>query len=321
MQHVRWGILGAAKFAREHMGPAIHMATGAELVAVASSDAQKVAPFQDMAPRVRAESYEGLLAADDIDAVYIPLPNHLHLEWAERALAAGKHVLVEKPATMSATDHEKLIAARDQSGLLAAEAYMIVHHPQWTRVRYLVQDGAIGQLIHVSGAFTYNNPSADNIRNDAGKGGGGLPDIGVYILGSARFATGEELAVTSARLRMEGGVDVFAEVTGKLGPVSYSAYCGMRAHLCQEMAFHGTEGRIKLLAPFNPGIYADAVIEIDQPNQGKRLERYTGVNQYKLQVEAFGRSIREGAAYPCPLEFTRGTQAAIDQAYAVGEVL
>ena len=146
MTPIRWGILGASKFAKDHMAPAIHLARGAVLAAVASRSSDKVAPFQAMAPDCRAiASYEALIQDLDIDAVYIPLPHHLHVEWAIKALHAGKHVLVEKPIAMHGGDFAALIAARDASGLLAAEAYMIVHHPQWQRARKMVADGAIAR--------------------------------------------------------------------------------------------------------------------------------------------------------------------------------
>ena len=145
MKPVRWGVLGNAKFAREHMAPAIHMAEGAELVALATSRPGTVQGW-DFHPGLQQVSYEALLADPTIDAVYIPLPNHLHVEWTLKAIAAGKHVLTEKPISMRAEEIDQLIAARDRSGLLVAEAYMIVHHPQWQRARELVQGGAIGKL-------------------------------------------------------------------------------------------------------------------------------------------------------------------------------
>ncbi|MEL6913405.1 MAG: Gfo/Idh/MocA family oxidoreductase [Pseudomonadota bacterium] len=321
---LRWGILGAAKFAREHMGPAIHLARGAELVAVASRDAAKVAPFQEMAPGCRAVAgYDALLADGEVDAVYIPLPNHLHVPWALKALEAGKHVLVEKPATLKAAEFDALIAAREAAGTLCAEAYMIVHHPQWHRVRAMVADGAIGALRHVAGAFSFDN-SADtaNIRNTAGMGGGALRDIGVYIFGSARFVTGEEPEVTAARLRMEQDFDTFADVQA-ITPsgITYSAYVSTRMHPRQVMEFHGTEGLIRVTAPFNPNVFDGARIELHQPDLGLRIERFPGANHYVNQVEAFCASVADGAAYPCPLEFSRGTQVMIDRVLEIGEVL
>ncbi|MEO0677359.1 MAG: Gfo/Idh/MocA family oxidoreductase [Pseudomonadota bacterium] len=323
MAHVRWGILGAAKFAREHMGPAIHAARGAELVAVASRAPEKVAPFQAFVPGCRAlASYEALIEDPGIDAVYIPLPNHLHVPWSLKALQAGKHVLVEKPATMVAGEFEDMIAARDAAGKVAAEAYMIVHHPQWQRVKHLVADGAIGELFHVSGGFSFDN-SADtaNIRNTAGMGGGALRDIGVYIFGSARFVLGEEPEVTGARLRMEQDFDTFADVQA-IWPsgVTYSAYVSTRMFATQSMEFHGSEGLIRLTAPFNANVHDIARIEIHQPGRGLRVERFPSDNQYVIQVEAFGAAIG-GADYACPLEFSRGTQVMIDAVLEKGEVL
>ena len=211
MTQIRWGILGASKFAREHMGPAIHAAKGAVLSAVASRTPQSVAPFQDFAAGCRAVTgYDALIADPDIDAIYIPLPHHMHVEWTVKALNAGKHVLAEKPIAMQADDFEKLIAARDASGLLAAEAYMIVHHPQWQRARQMVADGAIGRVIHITGGFSYDNSDdPQNIRNQAATGGGGMRDIGVYVLGSARYVMGADLENISAKIRWESGFDTF----------------------------------------------------------------------------------------------------------------
>lgn len=323
MSHLRWGILGAAKFARQYMGPAIHGARGAELVAVASRAGGGAAAFQEFAPHCRdIAGYEALLADDGIDAVYVPLPNHLHVEWGLKALEAGKHVLVEKPATLHALEFDQLIAARDASRLLAAEAYMIVHHPQWQRVRHLVADGAIGELLHISGAFTFDN-SADtqNIRNTAGVGGGGLRDIGVYVFGSARFVTGAEPEVTSARLRMEQDFDTFAHVQAMFpSGVTYSAYVSTRMHPTQSMEFHGSEGLIRLTAPFNANVFDQARIEIHQPDLGLRIERFPAANHYVNQVEAFGAAVN-GAQYACPLEFSKGTQVMIDRVLEIGTVM
>ncbi|MEM1374834.1 MAG: Gfo/Idh/MocA family oxidoreductase [Pseudomonadota bacterium] len=324
MTHLRWGILGAAKFAREHMGPAIHLARGAELAAVASRSLDKVAPFQAMAPACQAvESYDALLADDAIDAVYIPLPNHLHVPWAVKALEAGKHVLVEKPAAMASGEFRTLIAARDAAGKLCSEAYMIVHHPQWQRVKHLVGDGAVGALRHIRGAFSFDN-SADpsNIRNTAGMGGGALRDIGVYVFGSARFVTGEEPEVTSARIRREQDFDTFADVQAVLpSGVTYSAYVSTRLHPTQSMEFHGTHGMIRLTAPFNPNVFDGARIEIHQPDLGLRVERFPAANHYVAQVEAFSRAVAGDGPWPCPLEFSHGTQVMIDRVLETAEVL
>lgn len=317
MKPLRWGVLGAAKFAQEHMARAIHMAEGAELVALATSDPAKAAPFQAFAPGLAVhDSYDALLADPGIEAVYIPLPNHLHVEWTLKALEAGKHVLCEKPLAMNAAEFDAVIAKRDATGLLAAEAYMIVHHPQWQRARELVQGGAIGEVMLVDGVFSYDNSSEpDNIRNRPETGGGSLPDIGVYTFGSARFVMGEEPKAVQARIRRENGVEVFAHVTADFPSFRYSSVTSMRMMNRQYMAFHGTQGVLSLTAPFNSAVFGQAELHLDA-GLSRTTERWPGVNQYVLQVQAFGRSVREGAPYACPLEFSRGTQAMIDQAWA-----
>ncbi|MEO1951821.1 Gfo/Idh/MocA family oxidoreductase, partial [Thioclava sp.] len=154
MTVLNWGILGAAKFAREHMGRAIHAAEGARLAALATSSPEKADPFKAFAPDLKVhDSYDALLADPEIDVVYIPLPNTLHVEWTKKALAAGKHVLTEKPIAMKAEEIDGLIAARDAAGKFATEAYMIVHHPQWQQVRDWLDAGAIGELRHADVAF------------------------------------------------------------------------------------------------------------------------------------------------------------------------
>src|SRR5271155_3378547 len=163
---VRWGILGASQFARKHMAPAIHASQGAELVALATSNAVNAGGFLEFCPALKVyNTYDSLLADSGIDAIYIPLPNHLHVEWTIKALEAGKHVLTEKPIALHATEIDRLIGARNASGLLAAEAYMIVFHPQWIRARQLLQTGAIGRILHVDVAFSFDvGDDSENIR-------------------------------------------------------------------------------------------------------------------------------------------------------------
>ena len=320
MTPTRWGILGAGKFAQEHMGPAIHAARGAELVAIATSSAPKAAAFQAFAPQlVVHDSYDALLADPAIDAVYVPLPNHLHVEWSLRALAAGKHVLCEKPMTLQTAEFDQLIAARDRSGKLAAEAYMIVHHPQFIRARELVQEGAIGDLVHVDATFTYFNDDAANVRNKPEAGGGGLRDIGVYTFGAARFVTGQEPDdIPYAKLRLDNDVDVFAQVAANFPGFTYAATVSMRAFPRQEITFHGEKGVLTLSCPFNANVFGAALLSLENEAQSVTSERWPGVNQYVLQVENFCQSVQTGTAYPCPLEFSRGTQQMMDMVFAAG---
>ena len=323
MTGLRWGILGAARFARQHMGPAIHAAEGAELVALATRDPAKAAGFRAFCPGLRLhDSYEALLADPAIDAVYIPLPNHLHVDWTLKAIAAGKHVLCEKPIALRAEDIDRLIQARDQSGLLVAEAFMILHHPQWQQARAWVQGGEIGEIVHADAQFSFRLTDMDNIRNRPDTGGGSLRDIGVYTFGAVRFVTGAEPARLETRVIRDSGIDSFAHVFGTMegpsGRFTYASTTSMRCYNRQTVTIQGTKGMVRLDGgPFNANVNDLARAELHV--QGNRViaDRFPAANHYRLQVESFVRSAREGASYACPLEFSRGTQAMMDRAQDV----
>jgi predicted dehydrogenase len=313
---VRWGVLGAAKIAREWVCPAIHASARGRVAAIASRDeARGLAMAAPYGARVVA-SYEGLLADPEVDAVYVPLPNDVHVEWTEKALAAGKHVLCEKPIALEAGAIDGLIAARDRAGRLAAEAFMVVHHPQWLRVRELLAEGAIGRLRHVQGAFSFFNDDPENIRNQAALGGGALRDIGVYPSVTARFVTGEEPEAVRAEIDWHRGIDATARVWARFPGFTMDFYVSMRMAARQVMVFHGEGGWIAVHAPFNAGSYGDEVVEIRTEASALRLERFPRADHYRAQADAFNASVLDGADYACPLEFSRGNQRMIDMIYA-----
>ncbi len=318
MEPIRWGILGASNFARTQMGPALHAAKGASLDAIGTSDPAKADGFAAFAPGLRVHrGYQAVLDDPEIDAVYIPLPNHLHVEWTLKALEAGKHVLCEKPLAMRAAEFDPVIAARDASGLLAAEGYMIVHHPQFIRARELVQSGAIGTLRHVDATFSFFNDDLNNIRNQSSAGGGALSDIGVYVFGGARFVSGQEpQRIRDAYIERQNGVDTYTQVTADFPDFSYSAMVSIRLFKRQELTFHGEDGLIRLTCPFNPGVHDQAELRLETQGDRVTVERFPGVNHYVLQVEAFCQSARNGTPYACPLEFSKGTQQMIDMTLA-----
>lgn len=319
VDHVRWGILGAANFARAHMAPAIHLAGRGTLAALATSSAEKAAPFQALAPGLQVfDSYDGLLASDAVDAVYVPLPNHLHVEWTKKALRAGKHVLVEKPLAMTAGEFDSVIALRNETGLVAAEAYMVVHHPRWHKVRELVQGGEIGETVLWDTVFSYDNRAdTGNIRNRPETGGGAIPDIGVYTYGTARFVSGEEPEeILSTVMRWENGVDVWSHITARFPSFHFSGVNSMRMAGRQYVAVQGDKGVITVQAPFNAGVFDQAEVTLERAGMERVTWRWPGVNHYVCQVENFNASVLDGADYPCPLEFSRGTQAMIDMVFA-----
>ncbi len=314
---VRWGVLGAAKIAREWVVPAIHNSARGVLAAVASRQPAKALDLAEPYGAVAIhDSYEALLADPGVDAVYVPLPNGSHVEWTAKCLEAGKHVLCEKPIALRAGEIDGLIALRDRTGLVAAEAFMMVHHPQWARAQALVRDGAIGRVCQVQAAFSFFNDDPGNIRNLAGLGGGALRDIGVYPTVSIRFVTGAEPVVARATLEWDRGIDATARVALDFPDFGADFYVSMRMAPRQVITFHGEQGWLALHAPWNAGSYADPVLELRRPDGRVELDRFPRSDQYRAQIDAFNASVLDGAAYPCPLEFSRGNQAAIDMIYA-----
>ncbi|MFN4057909.1 MAG: Gfo/Idh/MocA family protein [Roseinatronobacter sp.] len=317
---MKWGILGAAKIAAGELAPAMQLAKGAELVAVATRDPARAAPFKALVPGIKVhDSYDALLADPEIDAVYIPLPNHLHVPMSIRAAEAGKHVLCEKPIALRADEINSLIAARDRTGKLIAEGFMVLHHPQWLLARDLLAGGVIGKLEHVEGVFTYCNRDTTNIRYDAAMGGGGLRDVGVYPSVTTRFVTGQEPTRLRSNMRMHNGVDVFARVWADFPDFSMSFYCGMMQEKRQQMLFHGQDGWIELSAPFNGPAYGDVRVDWKSADGRVSTQRFNAVNQYALMLENFAHSATSGAPFACPLEFSKGNEAMIDAIFEGAE--
>lgn len=317
---VRWGILSAAKIAREWLAPAIHKSERGVVAAVASHTPGKAEalakPYGDVAIY---KDYEALLADPGIDAIYIPLPNGGHVEWTEKALRAGKHVLCEKPIALKAEEVDHLIRVRDETGKFAAEAFMVTHHPQWHRVRELIAKGAIGTLRHVQGGFSFYNDDPANIRNDPALAGGALRDIGVYPSVTTRFSTLQEPTAIRSKIEWDRGIDSTARVWAEFPGFTMDFYVSMRMHGYQSMLFHGDEGWIRVATPFNAKQYGDDVLEIRDRSAGVRLERFPLVDQYTVQIDAFNATVLDGAPYVCPLEFSRGNQRMIDMIYAGAE--
>lgn len=318
----RWGILSTAKIGREHVIPAIADSENGIVAAIASRD---IAKAEALAARFGAPhafgSYEAMLDSDVIDGVYIPLVTSEHVRWAVAAADAGKHVLVEKPLALHADEIAPLVAAEARSGVLVSEAFMVTYHPQWWKVRELVAAGAIGRLMHVQGAFTYNNgDQPENMRNIAELGGGALPDIGVYPTVTTRFVTGREPLRASASIRFENGVDVQSSVRNDFGDFELSYYLSMRMAARQLMVFHGDEGFIEVLEPFNAGLYGDPTVTLwDKGHRRGETFRFGGAKHYREMVEAFVSHVRGEAGRPvfC-LADSIANQRAIDAVFRAG---
>ncbi|MCP1198930.1 Gfo/Idh/MocA family protein [Notoacmeibacter sp. MSK16QG-6] len=321
---LRWGVLSTAKIGREHVIPAICAADDNVLSAVASRDAEAARTLADRFGAPHAfSSYEALLDSDQVDAVYIPLPTAMHVEWAEKSARAGKHVLCEKPIALKASEIDRLIATRDETGVLISEAFMVTYHPQWHKVRELIEGGAIGTLRQVDAAFTYFNRDAGNMRNVPELGGGVIPDIAVYPTVTTRFATGKEPQRISATVDFDPGfgTDRYASVRADYGSFEQSFYISTQMAQRQTIAFHGDKGFIELTAPWNSNLYeGDEVRLHNQDHRKTDIFRYTGIDQYRLEIEAFGKAIETGEREPIfSLEDSVKNQRVIDAIYRAGE--
>lgn len=320
---LRFGIMSTAKIGRELVVPAIVDAENCVLSAIASRDIGRASAMADRfgAPHAFG-SYEEMLASDVIDAVYIPLPTSRHVEWAIKAADAGKHVLVEKPLALEARDIAPVIAARDRNNVLISEAYMVTYTPVWRKVRDLLAEGAIGELVQVQGAFTYFLRDATNMRNIPELGGGGLPDIGVYPSVTTRFATGKEPQRVQATVRYDEtfGTDIYASVRAEFPGFELSFYVSTQLANRQFMAFHGTDGLIEVVSPFNANRWGEETVLLSNcAHSETRAFRFQDSRQYVCEVEAFARAASGGDEAVFTLEDSVRNQSFIDAIYRAGK--
>jgi len=291
------GIIGCAKIAVKAVMPAIVESETSRLAAVASRDEAKAREAaQQFGIEKSYSSYEAMLEDPEIDAVYIPLPNHLHREWAIRAAEAGKHVLCEKPLALTPEEAEEMVRAADKAGVKLAEAFMYRHHPRWDRIRAIIAAGEIGELRAIRGAFTFNGARMDrgNVRFRSDFGGGSIYDVGCYPISAARLITGlepEAVSVHAQFLSEFGDVDMMASGLVEFGNgLSLTFDCGMLASYRNFVEIVGADGRIELEHAFKPtdeGTHGFTVMT----NGERREERFASCNQYALMVDDFARSI------------------------------
>lgn len=319
----RWGVLSTAKIGRDLVIPAIVDSDNGVLAAIASRDIKKA---REVGKRFGAThafgSYEELLASDQVDGVYIPLPTSQHVEWAAKAAEAGKHVLVEKPLALNAAEIKPLIKLRDKKKVLISEAFMITYHPQWLKVRELIADGAIGTLKHVQAAFTYFNVDPNNMRNKIELGGGALPDIGVYPTVSTRFATGKEPKRVAASVEYDKKfkTDNFSTIRADFGDFELSFYLSTQLANRQLIVFHGDKGFIEVRSPWNAGLYEHHKVELhNQKHTEATVFRFPGASQYRLQAEAFARAAQGGKDKVFSLEESILNQRLIDAIFKAGK--
>ena len=326
MRKVRWGVLGVAKIATVKVIPAMQQGELSEIAGIASRDLGRA---QDAAralgiPRAYG-SYDEMLEDPEIEAVYNPLPNHLHVPWSIRAAERGKHVLCEKPIGLNAAEVIDLLEARDRTGVIVGEAFMVQTHPQWVRAVELVRSGRIGQLRFAMGAFGYCQMDPQNVRNVRDWGGGGLMDIGCYPIKTSRMVFGEEPVRVSATLVRDAdfGIDTLTSAILEYPSGQCIFTCGTQVVPNQSMQFFGTTGRIEIEIPYNAVPGAVSRIRIDDGSDvqgsGITVEEIAPCDQYTVQGDRFSRAIREGGRPPVPLEDSLRNMAVIDAVFRAAE--
>lgn len=319
MEKLRWGILGCAAIAARAVIPAIHESELNEVIAVASRNGEKARQYaaENNIPRY-LDSYEALLNDDEIEAVYIPLPNHLHKEWTIKALHAGKHVLCEKPLTLNAKEAEEIAEVSKKTGKVAIEAFMYRYQPRFELIRSLIDQGTIGEVRLFKGSFTFNSSNnTEDVRYVKEWGGGALYDVGCYPISLARLLLqAEPIAVSMQGKFVEkyGNVDMFA--SGLLefpNDVGALIDCGMWAAFRNEAEVIGTDGVIKIPNAFVPHNDEQTAIFVEKDGQITKYDAsYT--NSYILQVDLFARAARLGEAVPFELSDSILNMKVIDAA-------
>ena len=323
MTRIRWGVLGAARIATRKVIPSMQRAPSCEIVAIASRDLARARQAAGALGIAKAYgSYEELLQDSAIDAIYNPLPNHLHVPWTIRAAAAGKHVLVEKPVALTAAEAEQLIAVRDRTGRRIQEAFMVRTHPQWLEAQRLVRSGRLGEIRAITGCFSYYNDDAANIRNVLDWGGGGLMDIGCYLVNTARMLLDREprRVIAACERDPHTGVDRLTSLMLDFGAVHALGTCGTQLVPYQRVQVMGTRARLDIEIPFNAP--PDEAVRLlvddgsDLRGEGTDVIDIAPSNQYTIQGERFSRAILEDAPSPYPLEDSVANMRVIDALFA-----
>lgn len=320
---LRIGVLSTANIGLKKVIPGMQKGTTIEVTAIASRDRAKSTQAAAALGIPKAYgSYEELLADPEIDAVYNPLPNQLHVPWTVKAAEAGKHVLCEKPIALTAAEARTLLAVRARTHVKICEAFMIRSYHQWLRLRELLDEGRIGQLRAVVGAFSYNNTNSANIRNQMESGGGGIYDIGCYLIQASRYAFREEPKRVVACLERdpEMKIDRLASAILEFSRGQAIFTCSTQMTPYQRVQFLGTHGRIELEIPFNAP--PDRAVRLfvdstgDLTGSGIATEVFPVADQYTMQGEAFAKAVREDSEVPVPLEDSIGNMAVIDAVFA-----
>ena len=323
---VRWGILSTAAIGVKKVIPAMQKGDWSEVTAIASRSLHKAeAVAQALGIAKAYGSYEELLADPQIEAIYNPLPNQLHVPWSIKAAEAGKHVLCEKPLSLTVAEGRTLLAVQDRTGVKMGEAFMVRTHPQWLRARELVESGRIGPLRSIVGFFSYFNVDPANIRNIPDCGGGALMDVGCYPITTSRFMFGEEPSRVLGLIEKDPVMKVDRLTSAVLDfPSGRSTFtCSTQLVPYQRMHFLGTRGRIEIEIPFNAPKDRPCRIFIDDGGElfgsGITTESFPTCDQYTIQGDVFSKAVREGGQVPVSLADALKNMAVIEAIFRSAE--
>lgn len=315
---LRWGVLSTANIARKAVNPAIHASANGRLVAVASRDEERARAFAEDQGIPRAYgSYEALLEDEEVDAVYVPLPNSLHKEWTIRAAQAGKHVLCEKPLALDATQCREMAEVASSNDVKLMEAFMYRFHPQTQRFLEMVREEAVGTLQQIRSSFTFLLDREKDIRWDAGLGGGALMDVGCYCVNLSRTLAGREPVEVRAMANFRpAGVD--EQMAGSLrfeGGLLAHFDCALTMERTQAYQVVGTEGHMRVMEAFVPGTEDTSIEQFDVQNNLTRVS-VPGADQYRLMVEHFGDCALQDRPVRYPPEDAARNMEVIQALYA-----
>jgi predicted dehydrogenase len=324
-QKIRWGVLSTAAIGLKKVIPAMQRGTFCSVVAIASRDLHKAREAaRGLAIPTAYGSYEELLADRNIDAIYNPLPNHLHVPWTIKAAEAGKHVLCEKPLGLSAAEATTLLAVRDRTGVKIGEAFMVRCHPQWILAHEWMREGRIGELRSMLGFFSYFNIHPENIRNQVEIGGGALMDIGCYMVHAARFAFGAQPSRVVASIDHDPVMRTDRLTSAILEFVKGQAVftCSTQLVPYQRIHFIGTSGRIELEIPVNAPMDRETRLLLDNGTDlfggGITTQSFPVCDQYTLQADAFSKAALEDGEVPVSIEDGVANMAVIDAIFQSG---
>ncbi len=315
MRKIRWGVISTASIGVMEVLPAMQKGRYSQLVGIASRGLEKAQSVADQLGIPKAYgTYEELLADPEVEAVYVPLPNHLHVPWSIKALEAGKHVLCEKPLGLNAEDARRLLeVSRRYPSLKVMEAFMYRHHPQWHLVKKLVQGGEIGEPRSIHTFFNYYLIDPANVRNQADIGGGGLLDVGCYAVSSSRLVFESEPIRAFASMEIDPHFKIDRLTAGILefnsGIATFT--CSTQLADYQQVNILGTLGQVTLDLPFNPPPDRPAHVRL-QNTKGTRDFELEVCDQFTIQGDLFSRAILESTPVPTPLEDATNNMAAID---------